>query len=87
MSRLYLTEAIRDEERVLEPTRSWSSGKYLVVAADPEEAGGKLLNYLTKNTRYGSWKVTKTKKLTAGADVPLEKRLEILGEIFQRLPQ
>lgn len=88
---LYLTRAKRyvesDPSRGIEHSSIDSSGEYLIPASSPNDATEQLLAYLKSNTRYRNWESDRVRKLIVGADIPLEKRLEILGEIFDRLPQ
>ena len=57
----------------------WTSyGHDLVVAETPEIAVEKVLG-------SGRDRADTPKELTAGSDVPLEKRIEILNEVLQRL--
>lgn len=54
----------------------------LIVAEDSEKATEKLLSNLKQNTRYNNWKCSDIKELDCGKDIPLEKRVEILGEVL-----
>jgi hypothetical protein len=81
MSKLYLTEASRYDDQVLEAI-TWYSGKHLTIASNQKEAGEKLIDYLNKHTRYRSWEVCQAQELTKETDISLEKRVEILTEIF-----
>lgn len=58
------------------------SQHYLVVDRTPELATNKFLHHLRATGRPRNWKASDIKELSAGSDVPLEKRLEILGEHF-----
>ncbi len=60
-----------------------NSGFKVVVASSQEEANSKFSRYLEKNTRFRNWDKTEVKVLTAEQDLPLEKRVEILKEIFE----
>lgn len=53
----------------------------LVVSEDSENATHKLLSSLHQNSIY-TWRCSDIKELSSGMDLPLEKRVEILGEIF-----
>jgi hypothetical protein len=85
-SDLYLSRAYRYVEA--DPVRGISAsgmeydGYTIVVASSADEANAKLLARLKETTRYRTWEISDTKKLTAGADTPLEKRVEILREVF-----
>ncbi len=59
------------------------SADYLIVDKNEDLATNKLLAHLRAKGRYRNWEKDKTKELSAGSDIPLEKRLEILGEHFK----
>jgi len=91
MDRLYLIKAKRfvdaDPYRGREHSGYDYSQNFLVVAPDLGQASAILVQYLERKTRYRNWDRAIFSELKAGADLPLEKRLEILGEIFERIPQ
>lgn len=80
---LYVTRASRfveaDPARGIENSETEYSGYKIVVASNSDLAAEKLLTDLGE---YKEWKCAEIKELTAGADIPLEKRVEILREIF-----
>jgi hypothetical protein len=59
-----------------------NEGCCIIVATNYNEAGTKLISYLNKNTEYTNWHTPVLKLLEAEKDVPLEKRLKILGEVL-----
>ena len=83
---LYIARASRfietDPARGLFESRTERSSYHVVTASDGNLAAEKLLTHLKQNTRYSDWGFTEVKELTAGADIPLEKKFEILGEVF-----
>ncbi|MFA6461891.1 MAG: hypothetical protein WCV90_06510 [Candidatus Woesearchaeota archaeon] len=81
--KLYLAKGSRYVES--DPVRGESGGwnysdRYLVVALNPNQAGNVFLSYLNSRGRSRSWELDQIKELTAEKDVPLEKRIAILGE-------
>ena len=57
-----------------------SSGAYIIVARSSQDAEKKLITYLNSNSRRW-WESPEVFELHAREDLPLETRLEILGEI------
>jgi hypothetical protein len=78
--RLYLGKTERyvqaDPVRGINKSRVEYSNRRVIVAGDRLEATKKF------SSHYKSWNYPNIIELTAGADVSLEKRIEILGEIF-----
>jgi hypothetical protein len=87
--KLYLARgSVYIEARAHHPEESGATNfsEYkLILAEDSEKATEKLLSNLRQNSRYGDWKCSDIKELNSGKDVKLEKRVEILGEIFSIL--
>jgi len=54
------------------------SGKYIVAANNEQEVIKKIKN---KHSEHPNDRAYVDKELKAGSDIPLEKRLEILGEL------
>jgi len=83
---LYLARAMRyfevDPARGINESGTDYSGYHIVIASRNTDAGRKLIAHLKQNTRYRNWISTETKKLTEGKDIPLERRVEVLGEVF-----
>lgn len=83
---LYITRASRFVEA--DPVRGRTdsdieySAYYLTIATKENVASKKLLAYLKKNDSVENWQNSTIRELYAGADVPLEKRVEILREVF-----
>ena len=71
-----------DPVRAINESRYVDSGSKIVVASSQDKANKKFIEYLEKNTRFINWVNSEVRVLTAGQDVPLEKRVEILKEIF-----
>ncbi|MBM3247491.1 hypothetical protein FJZ17_03065 [Candidatus Pacearchaeota archaeon] len=83
---LYLVRACRyveaDPVRGVRDSGTNYGGHKVVIASSPELANDKLLAHLAQNTRYRNWEISETRELTAGTDIPLQKRVEILREVF-----
>ena len=83
---LYLSRAWKyveaDPIMAISESRYEDSGHKIIVASSEKEAERKFMIYLEGNTRFKKWDGPEVKVLTAGQDVPLEKRIEILQEIF-----
>ena len=58
------------------------TGIYLVVAQSASEAIEKFNAYFVIDVRKRDWNIPRIKELSAGTDIPLEKRVEILAEVF-----
>ena len=81
---LYFTRAEKfvsaDPLRGRAESRTEYSSYFVVIASGLNEAVEKTLGCLKSNTRSKDWVKSDARKLAAGLDVPLEKRVEILGE-------
>lgn len=64
------------------------SAQYLILAESQQNAGNKLQSYLktTLPITGNNWKPLEMQELTAGKDLPLEKRIEILKEVLPVIP-
>lgn len=86
MDNIYLARAWRyveaDPVRGINESRHENSSYSFVIATGEGEAGDKLLTDLREHTRFSNWKDPDIKELSAGLDIPLEKRVEILREIY-----
>mgnify|MGYP006865057121 CR=1 FL=1 len=58
------------------------SPRNLVVAPDREKAKEKFLADLNNVSSFGRWKIFFIDEPTAGKDIPLETRIEILREVL-----
>ncbi len=85
-NRLYLVRASRFVDADPFRGRPNSTTEYSrhYVTSDRSEtlATNKLLSHLRASTRYRNWEKSDVKELSAGSDIPLEKRIEILRECF-----
>ena len=85
-NKLYLARgSVYVEARAHHPEESGETNfsEYkLIIAEDSGKATEKILSNLRQNSRYNDWKCSDIKELNSGSDISLEKRVEILGEVF-----
>jgi hypothetical protein len=59
------------------------SDKYIVLCETIDDSKRKLLNYLTKEFKNSYWTNFSSIELKKGADISLEKRIEVLSEVYK----